>query len=84
MQRKTYIDVAKGIAISSIVICHILTYCTNLQSVYKIIYVFNVPLFFLISGYLFNYKDSISTFLKKKINRLLVPYFIYSLLFIFP
>ena len=48
-----------------------------------VIYTFHMPLFFFISGYLFFYtgagdKDSFFSFLIKKSNRLLLPYFIIS------
>lgn len=54
------------------------------------IYVFHMPLFFLVSGYLFSYtggfehKGGYWGTLKGKISRLLIPYIIWNVLFIFP
>lgn len=47
-------------------------------------YSFQLALFFFISGYLFNpkYLDDIQTFLQKRVKSLLVPYFLYNILFL--
>ena len=60
-----------------------------LLKIKEIIYVFHMPLFFFISGYLFLYKGGLSNisykdFMKKKIWRLLFPYFVLNLIFILP
>lgn len=53
------------------------------------IYKFHMPLFFFISGLLFNYSNSISrigysNYIKKKFNKLMVPYFLLSIIGIVP
>lgn len=56
------------------------------QYVHKFIYSFHMPLFMLLSGYLF-FHSRYSNFLdhiKKKASRLLVPYVIISSLFFLP
>ncbi len=60
-----------------------------LQSIKDFIYVFHMPLFFFISGYLFSYKNGLkgkkyTDFIKKKAWRLLLPYFAFNILFIIP
>lgn len=41
---------------------------------YAIIYFFHLPLFFIITGYLFSYKGDIKNFFKKKTRGYLIPY----------
>lgn len=53
------------------------------------IYLFHMPLFFFISGYLFSYRGALNNksypgFLNDKFQRLLIPYLIWNLSFIFP
>ena len=61
-----------------------------LKSIKMWIYIFHMPLFFLVSGYLFSYnggfdhKGGIGGTLKGKFLRLLVPYVIWNVLFIAP
>ncbi|MFN6527469.1 acyltransferase family protein [Nostoc sp. ChiSLP03a] len=74
-ERIEWIDCWKGLAIITVVVGHIV------NPVSKYIYWFHMPLFFFISGYLYKEKTDYSTFFKKKILHLLVPYF--SFLFLF-
>lgn len=60
-----------------------------LLKIKQIIYVFHMPLFFFISGYLFLYKGGLENisyrdFMKKKFWRLLFPYLVFNLLFFIP
>ncbi|WP_300629106.1 acyltransferase [uncultured Thomasclavelia sp.] len=53
------------------------------------IYIFHMPLFFFISGYLLSYngwlgKKSYSQFVKNKFNRLIIPYLFWNILFLIP
>ncbi|MGT2712952.1 acyltransferase family protein [Streptococcus pluranimalium] len=51
------------------------------------IYLFHMPLFFFISGYLFtksSKKYQFVPFIKNKVNRLLLPYLLFNLIFILP
>ncbi len=55
----------------------------------KWIYIFHMPLFFFISGYLLNYnnwycRDGYKSFLHRKFIRLLVPYLVWNFVFLFP
>lgn len=49
--RETYIDVARGIGITLVVLCHIIiTEGYELAWITKFVYAFHMPLFFFISG----------------------------------
>lgn len=67
-QRKSYLDIAKGIGIIFVVWGH----ANGPFSSY--IYQFHMPLFFLISGLLFNKNDSIENYVIKKFKSLYIPY----------
>lgn len=74
MNRLIFIDNAKGIGIILMILGHI----SNIPDIiHGWIYSFHMPLFFFISGYLFN-KDkypNIKGYVILKFNRLIVPYF---------
>jgi len=74
MNRLPWIDVFKGIGILAVVLGH----CSP-DSLAKYIYWFHMPLFFFISGYLYQPITS-KDFLKKKTLRLLVPYAVFLVL----
>lgn len=74
MNRNNSIDIAKGIGIFLVIWAH--TICPISAQ----IYVFHMPLFFLVSGYLFNSRDSIKLTFAKKIKSLAIP-FLFFLLF---
>lgn len=81
-KRNVQVDVMKGVAIILMVIghSHISYYGT------KVIYLFHMPLFFMISGYLFKMPDdpSIKWFLNyilKKIKGLWIPCFFWNLVY---
>lgn len=68
-----YVDLAKGVAVFLMVLCHCGFH--NLLTVW--IYAFHMPLFWLLSGYLYNGKCNFSnSWLKKKIKEILVPTFL--------
>ena len=69
--RLGYIDVAKGIGILCVMLGHF-----GIQAIDKVVFTFHMPLFFLISGYFINDNVSIWEFVKRKISRLLVPYYV--------
>ncbi|MGN0163471.1 MAG: acyltransferase family protein [Candidatus Ornithomonoglobus sp.] len=72
-QRIEWLDVIKGLGIIAVVLSHL----TNGGEPQRILlFSFHMPMFLMISGYLFNPKDNFSVFLKKKAVRLLVPFFI--------
>lgn len=75
MQRISWIDVARGIGIILVLQGHALS-----AHVYRhFIYAFHMPLFFFISGLLFDYKkNNLATNLKKSVKGILIPYFIFA------
>ncbi len=70
-KRVGFIDVARGIAIISIVLGHL-----DVSGINRVVYTFHLPIFFLITGYFISEKGRISDFIKKKARTLLVPYLI--------
>ena len=76
-KRLDYIDIARGIAIISIILCHLKS-----DSLNRVLLPFNVPMFFLISGYFLSARTDMKTFLKRKAQTLLVPYYVTSLIVI--
>jgi fucose 4-O-acetylase-like acetyltransferase len=75
--RDKYIDYLKGILIILVVIGH--SY-KNTAGIFWIIYRFHMPLFFMISGYLFNNTRTIKEFTKRKFKTLIIPYIIYFII----
>ncbi len=74
-KRLEYLDIAKGIGIFLVVWAHAKAPFTNY------IYQFHMPFFFLISGLLYNSKDSVKTYTVKKIKGLYIPFVFWNLLF---
>ena len=83
-KRINYIDIAKAIAIICIVLGHTVGYSNHLQPFRNFFYSFHVALFFMLSGFLFSYKKDFKDFLKNKFIKIMIPYFVWSLLFIIP
>lgn len=77
-KRLDYIDIAKGLGMLAIIWGHIMEVgTTNI-----FVYAFHIPLFFFISGAVFQ-KDkykSFKDFAKRRIKTLVIPYFIFSFL----
>jgi len=73
-QRNNYIDLAKGFCILFVVYWHVLS-----DYVPPILTYIALPLFFFVSGYFFNKTINFRTFLTKKVNTLLIPYYFFSL-----
>lgn len=74
--RYDYLDIAKGLGIIAVVWAHILL----VGWTHRLIYAFHMPLFFFLSGMLFDRRkySSFGGFIIKRGKRLLVPYVIYS------
>lgn len=68
-QRDSSIDIAKGFGILLMIWGH----CAIIPALYGAIYQFHMPLFFVISGYLYKEKDSTTFY--KSIYRILLPFF---------
>ena len=74
-KRLESVDVAKGIAIIAIVMGHLgFTGLTGDNDVYRIVFQFHVPIFFIIAGYFLSTKRSLGAFAAQKARRLLLPY----------
>lgn len=74
-QRTAWIDAAKGIGIIAVLVGHT---CAPAGLLAKAVFSFHIPLFFLISGYLFNFEKNASNFRDmawRKFRHLIVPYF---------
>lgn len=91
IQRYTYVDIMKGIAILIVVLGHILgAFYTNRNLVlpldYRLLYItiysFHMPVFFVISGFFADkwVERNFKTALAEKIKRLAVPYFFFGFL----
>jgi acyltransferase len=83
-KRLDYIDVLKGIGIVYVILGHFLHELPPYFRAY--IYTFHMPLFFFISGYLFNYDKNkqCKPFIQKRVKSLLIPYLILEgILFIY-
>lgn len=73
------VDVAKGIGILLVVGGH----CDFFLITGINPYTFHMPLFFFIAGFFLNLEQNFISFLKKKSISLLLPYFIYNIIFCF-
>lgn len=76
-KRLAWADSIKGIAIWLMVFCH-----ANVSNEFLLtfIYMFHMPVFFIISGYFAHGDVSFGTGLKRAFRKLMIPYFIYSIL----
>lgn len=80
-KRLDYLDVAKGIAILTVILGHVgiigdigpkgLFYMRKIDILF---YIFHMPIFFIISGYLFKPYD-FKVFISKKIKGFVIPYY---------
>ncbi len=81
--RDTFLDFCKGIAIFLVVLGHVLEKSMHqMNSLYDFIYLFHMPFFFMLSGYLaWRVKRFDFSFFKKKARTLLLPCIVVGLLF---
>ena len=68
--RIDWVDVARGYGILCVIVAH-----CEVGRIGTWMYTFHLPLFFIISGYLFTYKEDCKLFLKRKIKSMIGPYF---------
>ena len=76
--RLNWVDISKGLGIVFVVIGHTEFFYKNF------IYVFHMPLFFIISGFLFNcdkFRIDYKAFILSRFKRLMIPYFISCIIF---
>lgn len=81
IKRLSYVDIAKGIGISLVVLGH-----TQFHLLRNIIYSFHMPLFFFISGYLCLQKKlelSFKEYFIKIVKNLYIPFLKFSLFYLF-
>lgn len=85
-KRLKFIDIARAFAIIFIVLGHTIVYSEHCKFIYKILYSFNVVLFFVLSGYTFKVKKdrNFYSFFKNKFFRIMIPYFFWAIVFILP
>lgn len=85
-KRISYIDIARAFAIIFIVLGHTLVHSEHCSMIFKFLYSFHVVMFFIISGYTFRIKEDMRfiDFFKNKFSRIMIPYFIWALLFLIP
>lgn len=67
--RIEWIDIAKGIAMLCIIAGHM-----GIPMVDRAVFIFHVPIFFMISGYFMSLSTDIATYTKKRIRGLVIPY----------
>ena len=74
-KHQLWIDILKGMGILSIIYAH--------TTDHKGVFIYAVPLFFILSGYLHRPMDDFKFFFKKSLQRMLVPYLVFFLLISF-
>lgn len=79
--RIAYIDAAKGIGILLMILGHTGMYGLPVV-MHKMIYSFHMPMYFIISGFLFNTKKYenvvFSKFIKREFIKYIIPYFVFA------
>lgn len=81
-KRIEWVDTAKGICILLVVLHHISQYYDGFQYPFsKDFMTFRMPLYFILSGLFFKKYSGILFFLRKKINKLIIPYTFWFLIF---
>jgi fucose 4-O-acetylase-like acetyltransferase len=75
-QRLAHIDIAKGLCILLVVLGHNWLTLNDTGELYRIIYSFHVPFFFLLAGVFFNPDASFWHIARTRANALLKPYFV--------
>jgi fucose 4-O-acetylase-like acetyltransferase len=88
MNHDNSINVAKGLVIAAVVLGHVLEAellnCAGsrlTESCYRLIYLFHMPFWFLLSGYLFKTAQPAAKYFKKKFVHLIVPYLAWLIVF---
>ena len=78
-QRLTHIDIARGIGILLVVAGHNWIVLASKGELYRMVYSFHIPLFFILAGTFFNSSKSFGVTLKERFQALLIPYFFTSI-----
>lgn len=80
MKRDLTVDIAKGIGIVLVIIGHLNHFWGYEDLVPTLIYSFHMPLFIILSGYVFNYHSGLSTkeYCLKRFDQIIKPYFMFA------
>lgn len=73
-KRIEYIDLAKGFCILLVVLSHILAFYRTSLPYDSVLKCFRMPLYFFLSGVFFKQYENLWGFVKRKINKLLIPF----------
>lgn len=73
-QRVAFIDLAKGICISLVVLWHVFGDLSVNIDIIQIMFFFRMPLYFILSGLFFKTYEGMFSFIKKKTNKLIIPF----------
>jgi polysaccharide biosynthesis protein PslL len=80
MMRNITIDIAKGIGILTVVLCHNWILYHDRGELSRVVFSFHMPLFFFISGLFFKKTNLTYKTILNKADTILKPYFVISLL----
>ena len=75
-QRIEYIDLAKGLCISLVVLYHIHCFETTTETALQF---FRMPLYYFLSGIFFKEYGGLAIFSIKKVNKLIIPFLFFFL-----
>ncbi len=75
-KRVSYIDIARGLGILAIVLCH---GCRD-HYISRYLFSFEVPLFFMLAGMTFSDRDDFASFAMKKFRTVMVPFYTAALI----
>ena len=78
--RIQFIDLAKGLCITLVVLYHINKRFDLNPALFSILSTFRMPLYFLLSGLFFKEYENFIGFLKRKTNKLLIPFLFFYLI----
>ncbi|WIG69271.1 acyltransferase family protein [Photobacterium damselae] len=84
-KRYASIDAIKGLMILLVVFGHTIYvgYCKNdLIHMRNLVYIFHMPIFLMVSGFLFKYEYNISASFYKMMRKLLIPYLLFYTLYL--
>ncbi len=79
-ERIKFIDLAKGMCIMLVVLYHINRRYDMYPELFKILSTFRMPLYFFLSGLFFKEYENFFGFLKRKTNKLLIPFLFFYLI----
>ena len=79
-KRIEFIDLAKGFCIILVVLTHVNTHFHTKYPLQMELQVFRMPLYFFLSGLFFKQYENLVGFIKRKINKLLIPFLFFYLL----